>query len=192
MGVATVGVLYATLRRRFSAGTALLGGAVLAITPVAALMFRFNNPDALLVLLLTLAGYFVIRAIETPVGRTALRWLLFAGIAVGFAFLTKMMQGLVLLPAFALAYLVAGRSALATRIWHLLAAGAAVVVSAGWYVLLVALWPADSRPYIGGSETNSLWELAIGYNGLGRIFGNSAGGGRPGGPVGGANGPGAS
>ena len=140
-------------------------------------MFRFNNPDALLVLLVTAAGYFVIRAIETPVGRTALRWLLFAGVAIGFAFLTKMMQGLLVLPAFALAYLVAGRSGLWTRIWHLLAAGAAVVVSAGWYVALVALWPADSRPYIGGSETNSLWELAIGYNGLGRIFGDSGGGG---------------
>ena len=94
-----------------------------------------------------------------------------------------MMQGLLLLPAFALAYLVAGRAGIWTRIWHLLAAGAAVVVSAGWYVLLVALWPADSRPYIGGSETNSLWELAIGYNGLGRIFGGSGNGGGGGGAV---------
>src|SRR5664280_1751825 len=94
-----------------------------------------------------------------------------------------MMQGLLLLPAFALAYLVAGRSGLWSRIWHLLVAGAAVVVSGGWYVLLVALWPADSRPYIGGSQTNSLWELAIGYNGLSRIFGGSGnvGGAIPGG-----------
>src|SRR5664280_2147911 len=97
-----------------------------------------------------------------------------------------MMQGLLLLPAFALAYLVAGRSGLWSRIWHLLAAGAAVVVSGGWYVLLVALWPADSRPYIGGSQTNSLWELAIGYNGLSRIFGNSGGGGTGGAGGGGA------
>src|SRR6476646_9374895 len=176
MGVGAVTVLYATVRRGSGPAAGLIAGALLALTPVAALMFRFNNPDALLVLLLTVAGSFVIRAIETPVGRTALRWLLFAGIAVGFAFLTKMMQGLLLLPAFALAYLVAGRSGLWTRIWHLLAAGAAVVVSAGWFVLLVAWWPADSRPYIGGSETNSLWELAIGYNGLGRIFGGSGGG----------------
>ena len=160
MGVGTVATLYAAVKRWSGPAAGLVAGGLLAMTPVAALMFRFNNPDALLVLLLTAAGYFVVRAIETPVGRTALRWLLFAGIAVGFAFLTKMMQGLLLLPAFALAYLVAGRSGLWTRIWHLLAAGAAVVVSAGWYVLLVALWPADSRPYIGGSETNSLWELA--------------------------------
>ena len=52
-GVAAVGLLYAAVRRWFGAGAGLLAGAVLALTPVAALMFRFNNPDALLVLLLT-------------------------------------------------------------------------------------------------------------------------------------------
>jgi 4-amino-4-deoxy-L-arabinose transferase-like glycosyltransferase len=65
-----------------------------------------------------------------------------------------------------------------------LAAGVAVVVSAGWYVALVALWPASSRPYIAGSTNDSLLELALGYNGLGRIFGgdgNPGGGGGMGG-----------
>ena len=193
MGVGTVGLLYASVRRWSGPAAGLVAGALLALTPVAALMFRFNNPDALLTLLMTAAAYFVIRAVETPIGRRALRWLLLAGVAIGFAFLTKMMQGLLVLPAFALAYIVAGRAAsIWTRIWHLLAAGAAVVVSAGWYVALVALWPADSRPYIGGSQTNSLWELAIGYNGLGRIFGGSGGGGggAGGGGAGGGGGPG--
>jgi len=190
MGVGTVALLYASVRRWSGPAAGLVAGGLLAATPVAALMFRFNNPDALLTLLVTAASYFVIRAIESAVGRKALRWLLFAGVAIGFAFLTKMMQGLLVLPAFALAYLWAGRSGLWTRIWHLLAAGAAVVVSAGWYVALVALWPADSRPYIGGSETNSLWDLAIGYNGLGRIFGNSGGGGAGGGGAGAAGGGG--
>src|ERR1700712_816184 len=61
MGVATVGVVFATIRRSFSAQTALLAGGVLAATPVAALMFRFNNPDAMLLLLMSLSVYFTIR-----------------------------------------------------------------------------------------------------------------------------------
>ena len=58
-GVATVALLYATVRRWFTPAAGLLAGAVLALTPVAALMFRFNNPDAVLVLLLTVAAYAV-------------------------------------------------------------------------------------------------------------------------------------
>jgi 4-amino-4-deoxy-L-arabinose transferase-like glycosyltransferase len=177
LGVGTVALLWAAVRRWSGDAAGLIAGGLVALTPVAALMFRFDNPDALLVFLMTLAGYFVLRAIETERGRTALRWLVLAGIALGFAFLTKMLQGLLVLPAFTLAYLVAGRAGLWTRIWHLLAAGGALIVSAGWYVLLVSLWPPESRPYIGGSTNNSLWELAIGYNGLGRIFGGSGGGG---------------
>jgi 4-amino-4-deoxy-L-arabinose transferase-like glycosyltransferase len=175
LGVGTVALVWAAVRRWSGDAAGLVAGALVTLTPVAALMFRFNNPDALLVFLMTLAAYFVVRAVETERGWTALRWLLLAGVALGFAFLTKMLQGLIVLPAFALAYLIAGRARLWTRIWHLLAAGGALIVSAGWYVLLVSLWPADSRPYIGGSTDNSLWQLAIGYNGLARIFGRESG-----------------
>ena len=181
MGVGTVALLYASVKRWFGPGAGLVAGALLALTPVAALMFRFNNPDALLVLLMTAAAYCVIRAIEQPVPSVdggkksrAVAWLLLAGTAIGIAFLTKMLQGLLVLPGFALAYLWAAPSKMWTRIWHLLAALGAVIVSAGWFVVLVAVWPASSRPYIGGSTDNSLWELAIGYNGLGRIFGESS------------------
>ena len=180
MGVGTVGLLHAAVRRTSGHAAGLLAGTVVLLTPVAALMFRFNNPDALLVLLMAAAAYFVVRAIEPvrgPVKSHALRWLLLAGTAIGFAFLAKMMQGLLVLPAFGLVYLVAGAQRLTTRVWHLLAAAGAVVAAAGWFVALVALWPASSRPYIGGSTDNSLWELAIGYNGLGRLFGESGGGG---------------
>ncbi|WP_230314070.1 ArnT family glycosyltransferase [Nakamurella alba] len=194
MGVGTVALTYATVRRWSGHGAGLAAGALVALTPVAALMFRFDNPDALLVLLMTLGAYCVTRAIEDAPGRrsgrsTALRWLLLAGAAIGFAFLTKMLQGLLVLPGFGLAYLVAGRARLRTRLWHLLAALGAMIVSAGWFVALVALWPADSRPYIGGSTNNSLWELALGYNGLGRILGGDGnGGGGGGGTVGGNTG----
>ena len=194
MGVGTVALLYASVKRWFSPGAGLIAGALLALTPVAALMFRFNNPDALLVLLMTAAAYCVLRAIEQPARDAAtekksraLTWLLLAGTAIGFAFLTKMLQGLLVLPGFALAYLWASPSKVWTRVWHLLAALGATVVSAGWFVVLVGVWPASSRPYIGGSTDNSLWELAIGYNGLGRIFGGSGNGGTGGGNAGGGN-----
>ncbi len=192
MGVGTVALLYATVKRTSGPAAGLVAGALVALTPVAALMFRFNNPDAMLVLLMTAGAYFVVRSIEEPAdGKKshALRWLLLAGTVIGFAFLTKMMQGLLVLPAFGLVYLVASPNKLTTRIWHLIAALGAVIVSAGWFVALVALWPAASRPYIGGSTDNSLWELAIGYNGLGRLFGGTGNGGGGGGvSFGGASG----
>ena len=63
-----------------------------------------------------------------------------------------------------------------SRLGDLLVAAAAVVVSGGWYLALVELWPASSRPYIGGSQHNSIVELTLGYNGLGRLTGNETGG----------------
>jgi 4-amino-4-deoxy-L-arabinose transferase-like glycosyltransferase len=170
-GVASVGLLYLTVRRRFGAAAGLLAGAVLALTPVAVLMFRFNNPDALLTLLLVGAAYALTRSLE----RGSARWLMLAATLVGFGFLTKMLQALLVVPGFALVYLLAAPTPLRRRIVHLLAAGVALVVSAGWWVAIVALWPASSRPYIGGSQDNSILNLIFGYNGFGRITGNETG-----------------
>src|SRR5262245_26503138 len=122
-GVAAVGVLYATVRRWFGAGAGLLAGAVLALTPVAVLMFRFNNPDALLVLLLVGAAYACVRAVE----KASPRWLALAGALVGFGFLTKMLQALLVVPALALSYLVTAPTSLRRRIGHLFLAGGALV-----------------------------------------------------------------
>ena len=97
-----------------------------------------------------------------------------AGALLGFAFLTKMLQGLLVVPAFAIAYLVAAPTSLRKRVAaHCSAAGAAMFVAAGWWVALVELWPAGSRPYIGGSTNNSVLELIFGYNGIGRLTGSS-------------------
>jgi 4-amino-4-deoxy-L-arabinose transferase-like glycosyltransferase len=172
-GVGAVAVLYASVRRVSGEGAALLAGAVLALTPVAALIFRFNNPDALLVLLLVAAAYCVLRACENGSSRW---WLIAAGVLVGFGFLAKMLQAFLVLPAFASAYLVAGHHPIRRRVLDLLAAAVAVVASAGWYLLLVELWPADARPYVGGSQHDSIVELALGYNGLGRLTGDEPGG----------------
>ncbi|MET0704795.1 MAG: glycosyltransferase family 39 protein [Mycobacterium sp.] len=188
MGVAAVGLLFAAVRRTSGPGAGLLAGSVLALTPVAALMFRFNNPDALLVLLLVLAGYFIVRALQG----NSTRWVALAGVALGFAFLAKLMQAFVVMPALALVVLVAVPGSIWKRLRDLVVGLLAMVVSAGWFVALVSLWPKDSRPYIGGSTDNSLLELALGYNGLGRVLGgdgNPTRGGGSGGP-GGGGGPG--
>ncbi|MFD5447066.1 MULTISPECIES: glycosyltransferase family 39 protein [unclassified Streptomyces] len=185
MGVATVAVVYAAVRRRFGPAAGLIAGAVLALTPVAALMFRFNNPDALLALLMSVACYLVVRALED--GRT--KWLVWAGAAIGLAFLAKTLQAFLILPALALVYGVCAPVRLRRRLGQLALATAAIVVSGGWWVAVVELWPASSRPYIGGSQNNSFLELTFGYNGLGRLNGEETGSvGGGGGPGGGAGG----
>ena len=175
MGVGSVWLLYATVRRWFSPAAALISGAVLALTPVAVLMFRFNNPDALLVLLMVAGAYCVTRAVENA----SPYWLALAGVAVGFGFLTKMLQAFLVLPAFALVYLLAAPISTGKKILHLAGAFGAMVVAGGWWIAAVELTP--DRPYIGGSQTNSVLELTLGYNGFGRLTGDevgSVGGGR--------------
>lgn len=184
MGVATAGVLYAAVRRRFSAPAGLITMAVFALTPVAALMFRFNNPDALLALLMTVTVYCVLRALEN--GRT--KWLVWAGAAVGLAFLTKTLQAFLVLPPLAVLYAVCAPTSVRRRLGQLALATGVIVVAGGWWVAIVELWPASSRPYIGGSQNNSFLELTFGYNGLGRLNGEetgSVGGGGGGGQGGG-------
>ena len=102
-GVATVACFTPLSGAGSRPAAGLLAGAVLALTPVATLMFRFNNPDALLVLLLALAAWAVTRALE----HAGTRWLTLAAAFVGFAFITKMLQAFLVLPVFVLVYLVA-------------------------------------------------------------------------------------
>jgi 4-amino-4-deoxy-L-arabinose transferase-like glycosyltransferase len=181
-GVATVGVLYTTVRRWFGPAAGIIAGAVMAVTPVATLMFRFDNPDAMLVLLMTLAAYATTRAIES--GRT--RWIALAGALLGLGYLAKMLQAFLVLPGLALAYLICGKPRLGKRIWQLLAGAAALLVASGWWVAIDLLTPAADRPYVGGSTDNSILNLTFGYNGLGRLTGEGGPGG--GGGFGGATG----
>lgn len=204
MGVATVGLLYATVSRSVRNRTVvtndttdadheqsdatwtapvagLLAGLVMALTPVAVLMFKFNNPDALLVLLLVAAVYAFMRACE----RGMTWWLVLVGALIGLGFLTKMLQALLVVPVFAIIYLVVSPNRFRTRILQLLAAGLSLLVSAGWWVAIVELTPASKRPYFGGSQSNSVMELVLGYNGLGRLTGNEVGSVTPGGTNGG-------
>ena len=197
LGVASVALVADVVRRTAGAVAGLVAAVVMALTPVAVLMFRFNNPDALLTFLMVAAAWMLVRSLQT--GRT--RWLLLAAAAIGLAFLTKYMQAYVVLPAMVLTYLLLGPRTWPRRIGELLAAAGVLVVSSGWWVAIVTLVPASQRPFIGGSTDNSVLNLIFGYDGFSRVFGafgsfvggaargaGRAFGGGPGGPGGGGGG----
>ncbi|TQS26226.1 glycosyltransferase family 39 protein [Microbispora sp. KK1-11] len=182
-GVASVALVHSAAGRalrgldaRAAGAAALLAALVMTLTPITVAINRDNNPDTVLVLLLVAAGWFCMEAIRT--GR--LRTLLVTAVLVGLAFNTKMLQAYLVLPGFALTYLYAAPGAFVRRIGRLLAAGAVLVVTSAWWMVVVDRWPVSSRPYIGGSTDNTVWDLVIGYNGLGRIFGGAGNGGGPG------------
>jgi 4-amino-4-deoxy-L-arabinose transferase-like glycosyltransferase len=172
MGVASVALMYAAVKRVSGPAAGLIAGGALAATPVAALMFRFNNPDAMLTFCLVLAASMTVRAIE----KAGWKWLVGAGAVLGLAFLTKMLAGLIIVPALGLAYLWAAPTTLRRRILHLLGALGGLIAVAGAYIAAFTLTPTTVRPYMAGSQTNSFLELTFGYNGLARIFGNRGGG----------------
>ncbi len=113
--------------------------------------------------------------------RAQTKWLVLAGTLVGFGFITKMLQAFIILPVMAVVYLLAAPTGWWRRVWQVCLMGVSVVVAAGWWVAAVALTPAADRPYVGGSQNNSILNLIFGYNGFGRITGQesgSVGGGR--------------
>lgn len=171
MGVATVGIVYAAVKRYVTPAAGLIAGAAMALTPVAVLMFRFNNPDALLTLVMAAGAWATLRAVE----RGSHRWMAFVGVLIGLGFLTKTLQVLLVVPAFALAYLVAANTSLPRRAYGAAVGAVAALLAAGWWVVIVETVPASWRPYVGGSQTNSFLELTFGYNGVGRLSGDEVG-----------------
>jgi 4-amino-4-deoxy-L-arabinose transferase-like glycosyltransferase len=172
-GVATVGVLYLAVKRSFGPAAATIAAIAMALTPAAVMIFRFNNPDALLTFLLVLAAWALLRSLENG----SYRWVALAATCVGLAFLTKYLQAYLVLPGFALVYGFSANAALRRRIVGLFVALATVLVASGWWVAIVEMVPLGTRPFIGGSETGSALDLIFGYDGLGRIFGASGPGG---------------
>jgi 4-amino-4-deoxy-L-arabinose transferase-like glycosyltransferase len=176
MGVATVGLTYDLVRRPFGRGAGFAAGLVLALTPVTVAISRHNNPDALLVLCCTAALWFLVRALED--GRT--RWLVLSGVMVGLGFEAKMAAALLVVPGIVAAWLLTRRT-----VRPLLAGGAAMAAVGLAWPLLMWLTPVAGRPWVSGTSDNSIWSLIAGYNGLGRIFGQSGGPGNVGGGPGG-------
>ncbi|MEU3885737.1 glycosyltransferase family 39 protein [Streptomyces sp. NPDC029041] len=175
-GVAAVFVLHRTVRRWAGEGAALLAALVMTLTPITVAINRDNNPDTLLVLFLVTAAYALTRALQCESVRHGTWWLCASGFLIGCGFLTKMMAAWMVLPALAAAWMVGATGTWVARTGRLLIAGAVCAVSSLWWVATVAWWPGE-RPYIGGSTDGGAWNLVTGYNGLGRIFGESAGSG---------------
>lgn len=184
-GVTTVALVYTAVRRWYGVKSALIAGAVMALTPAAVLMFRFNNPDSFLTLFLTASAYAFLRAFDS---KKPAAWLSLAGLFTGLAFNTKMLQGLLVLPVMAVLYIACAKPAVMTRVRHLSVASIATVASTFWWSVLVWLIPAAYRPWIGSTNNNNIWSLIFGYNGFGRLFGGR--GGAPGGAGGGPGGVG--
>jgi 4-amino-4-deoxy-L-arabinose transferase-like glycosyltransferase len=168
-GVATVFVLHRTVRRWAGEAPALLAALLLALSPITTAINRDDVPDALLILLLVLAAYCVTRAAEE--GRTG--WLVAAGAFVGLGFLAKMLVAWAVLPALALAYVLApvGRG---RKLGQLALAGAVTLAMSLWWPVLVSLWPGDT-PFVGSTSNGSIWQLILGYNGFGRLVGADTG-----------------
>ncbi|MDQ0029518.1 glycosyltransferase family 39 protein [Arthrobacter bambusae] len=170
MGIASVGLLYLAVKRAAGPAAGLVAGAALAATPVAALMFRFNNPDAMMVFCLMVAAWLTVAATQ----KASPALLFWAGTFAGMAFLSKMLEGLMTVPALGLAYLLAAPVPLKKRLLHLLGAAGGITLVSGAYALVFQLTPVSARPYMAGSQGNSLWELVFGYNGLSRILGRGS------------------
>lgn len=167
MGVVSTLLIYAIVRKNFPAISALFAAAVFFTTPIVVLMSRYNNPDPLMLLLMLVSVHAVQHAIES----NRLRYLILAGVAVGLAFMTKQLQGLLVLPSVSIAYLFWGNSPWSKRLKNASISGAVMLFTGGFWMTVVDLIPADVRPYVGGSHSNSVLELTLAYNGLDRIVG---------------------
>ncbi|MER5210457.1 glycosyltransferase family 39 protein [Streptomyces sp. NPDC002838] len=173
----TIWILHASVKRVFGHAAAAVAALVLTLTPITVAINRDNNPDTLLVLLMAGGAALALRAVHN--GR--LLPLVGSAVCFGLAFNTKMLQGYIALPAVFAVYLYAAKPKLARRIVNLLIAAVALAVSSFWWAAAVSLVPASERPYIGGSTDGTAWNLIMGYNGLGRIFGGEGNGGGGGG-----------
>jgi len=164
-GVLAVALLYHLVARAWGPPAGLLAALALALTPISVVVARNNTIDSLLILTLLCGAWAVTRAAAT--GR--LRWLLLCAVIVGLGFNIKMLQAYLVVPAFALVYLLGAPLGWRARLGGLALAGVALlVVSLAWSVA-VDLTPAAARPYVSDSGTNSELSLALGYNGLGRV-----------------------
>lgn len=169
MGVATVLVVYRTSLHWSSRRQAFIAGLFVVLIPVTSMIFRFNNPDALLLFLWSLTVLFAVRALA----RHQTRYIYVAAFILGLAFLCKQFQSWILVPALVLAFLAFGDGRIRTKLCHLVIAAVVMLIPPSLWIALIELTPPSQRPWIGGTSTNSFLDLTFGYNGLGRLTGKT-------------------
>jgi 4-amino-4-deoxy-L-arabinose transferase-like glycosyltransferase len=158
-GIASVGLLYWLVRRRFGIAAGLLAALFLALSPIDVAVDRSNNTESCLILVLLLAAWAMIRALET--GEIAA--LLLAAALVGIGFNVKMLVAFGVLPAFALVYLIGAPSTMGRRVGRLLLAGLVLAPVALSWSLIYDLTPPENRPYVDSTDDNSMLELVVGH-----------------------------
>jgi 4-amino-4-deoxy-L-arabinose transferase-like glycosyltransferase len=177
-GAGSVGMLWVIVRRWFGVTAAAIAALVLALSPINVAVNRLNLPEPFMIFFLLVAVWTCLRSLDS---QRWWWWLMASGVLIGIAFNTKMLAAFIPGPAFVVAIAIGSRCRWRQRVGRLAVFGlAALVVSASWLVV-VDLTPASARPYVGGSTDNTVWDLIVGYNGLGRVDGNGQGGGAGGG-----------
>ncbi len=167
-GLASVTALHDAVRRALGSQIAIVAALIMALTPVAVLVGRYNTPDALLVLLLVCAA----RSLTIALRSERMRDLALSGALVGLAFNTKMLEAYLVLPAVATAVLLGRAATLCRRICELaVTLGVALIVSVSWFTTMMLI-PAAERPYVGDSPSNSWFQLILEGNGVERLLGH--------------------
>ncbi|MCM3787238.1 glycosyltransferase family 39 protein [Domibacillus indicus] len=169
-GVLSVFVLYTIVKPVFGIKTARWAGLVLAVTPIFVAVTRTNNTDAMLILTLLFAVWSLMKSVQ----QKKFSLLLLSMVLIGIGFNIKMLQAYMVVPAFYLFYLIAAQHNWKKRIVHLVMATVILLGVSVSYTTAVQLTPEENRPYIGGSQTNSVLELAFGYNGIQRLTGDQS------------------
>lgn len=169
-GIGSVLLLYVLVKRTFGVWAGRFAALGMALTPIVPAVSRTNNIDSMLVFTLLVATWMLFRAVRTA----KFGWVLAAFAMIGVAFNMKMLQAYMVLPAFYVFYVVATKITWKKKIAFLTTATALMLaVSVSWAVVVDST-SADKRPYMGSSQTNSVLELAFGYNGINRLTGNTS------------------
>jgi 4-amino-4-deoxy-L-arabinose transferase-like glycosyltransferase len=173
-GAATVALLWCLVSRRFGPLAGTLAGAVLALSPVNVAVNRLNLPDPFMILFLVAAAWAVLRSLDDD--RRGVWFVVLAGVLVGLAFNTKMLAAAIPVPALGLALLLGTLGGWARRLGRTALFGVVSLAASLPWILVVDAVGRSSRPYVGGSTNDTVWNLVFGYNGLSRVDGGQGGG----------------